>query len=827
MADRTDFAAKSAHSRIGWCFEVLKVGDESELHVFKRKHNGDIEIYSPSGSRAGSKVAFGKIVKCEFLNGLNSRTKTTTSIFQLTNEDNRKGTFDIQLLDMFLKEQNAFTAKCGQLIIDKKYKLVAMYLSLLVRSKSFSNHNQDIFDNHGFSKKKDGLQLEDLREHSGSLEEYTEFVKLAEETASLSNKPSQPKKRKITEFFPPKEPKKLTKLETIEKNFKDELQNEIGVEKMHSVAYEGRADIPISQLSVSPLLGLPVNQAKVSSIQASMKQRFNPAKATLTVSPVDGSRVDLENIKDQKFYVIHGIHSFLAMQNLHAQGLFSTLTGVQNDCVLSFVVNLANKPAGHNYCNMRDNEIDSKHQTVPSVHMLIYIFKRLKKEYKETQQATEAIESIAKLMKIPAEDLIAVRKICSWPYSAVEHLVAALVKYEKYGTQDAYEQKSKGSMKSGMPLKVTKAMFRLIGKCSPDYFEDNVENVLTNKISLKTLLDGANKFCSMEKTSTSLLQICKYKEIGALNLQFPGKFTPDVLEKYAGAQVVGKNKNVQGALLESYYKSVVEKKGDEKEPIKVEAYESILEVGGDMLETNNLVVLKMKNLNQDYLQYVIDSVGTSRKETFAVLILTRDGTEQIRVLAMLKDWQENEGFSVKQLFFEKDDSAKGKYGFDENLGFSVLCGKVQIHGQSIPVLMADVKNSLSGLLSQLCPLGGKIAVVTGPDTAVPFIHHGADSSWSNVTYYGDKIAVTKLKKRFQTEKVGEKVGFEQDGTVVVRDEVNVTDGQEEQMLTKDQDDQKVLEEQSDDGAEVDVSIYNFDADDSDSHLTRQSSTSKC
>ena len=99
-----------------------------------------------------------------------------------------------------------------------------------------------------------------------------------------------------------------------------------------------------------------------------------------------------------------------------------------------------------------------------------------------------------------------------------------------------------------------------------------------------------------------------------------------------------------------------------------------------MLEKNHLVVVKIKNWNQDYLQYVIDSVGTSRKETFAVLILTRDGTEQIRVLAM------KDSLSSSSIVFEKDVSAEGKYGFDETLGFSVLCGKVEIHGQSIPAI---------------------------------------------------------------------------------------------------------------------------------------------
>ena len=48
MADKTDLAAKSSHSRIGQCLEVLKVeGDKSELFVLKMRHDRTIEIYSP------------------------------------------------------------------------------------------------------------------------------------------------------------------------------------------------------------------------------------------------------------------------------------------------------------------------------------------------------------------------------------------------------------------------------------------------------------------------------------------------------------------------------------------------------------------------------------------------------------------------------------------------------------------------------------------------------------------------------------------------------------------------------------------------------------
>ena len=452
--------------------------------------------------------------------------------------------------------------------------------------------------------------------------------------------------------------------------------------------------------------------------------------------------------------------------------------------------------------------------------MLLYIFQKLKHDYKDSHRATEAIESISRLMKVSADDLSAVRKLCNWPDEALGGLVSVLIKYEKYSTLDAYEQKSKGSMKSGMPLKVSKAMFRMIGKSSPQYIVENFDSVLQNKISLKTMLEGSQKFLSQEKTNTSLLQLSKFQDVEALDRQFPGKFTHAILEKYAGAQLSGKNKNVQGSLLESYYKSVTGVSGNgDVEPIVIEEYESLLDVRADMLEKNDIVVLQIKEWNQDYVQYIIDTAGVSIKDTFAVLILSSDGKEQLKVLSMVKDWEGKERFSVTQLFFEKDTSAKGKFGFEENIQFSVLLGKVQIHGESVPVLLEDQTSSLSVLLSKLCPSEGKVAVVTGPRAAVPFIQHNADSSWSCVTYYGDTVAVKKLKERFLKEKVGESGPLECDNPAeYLNDEKdNPSDEVEGGDAVSDRRNVDSIDPNS---------VYDFDDETSHHSLTKQSSTSK-
>ena len=799
------FSARSAHTRIGWCVEVLKLGETLELHLFKRKYGGDIVLYSPSGSRSGTKVPFGNITKCEFVVGQNVKTKDMTESFQLTNEDNRKGQFDLTLLDMFLRHQNEFTVKLGQLLVDKKYKLLAMYLSLLVRSKSFKDHNADLHQDNGFNKEVANDEEEDMANLFGSKQEYEEIMRLADENATLSDigQGSQPSKRKITDFFSKKPPKKLSKSEVVEKMFNDELEDEIGLEKSHMAAFEGRADIPIRNISVSPLLGLPVNQSKVRSIQKSMIERFDPSRAVLTVSPISGSTLDLSKVGEQKFVVVHGVHTLLAMQNLHAKGSFSKLLGIENESCLCFVVNLENKPAGHNYANLRANEIASKYQSGPTLQMLVFIFHKLKAEYKDVEKATEVIERISRLQKIRADELTAMRKICLWPDKHLDSLVTVLLRFEKYATLDAYDERSKASMRMGKPLKMDKTMMIMIGRCSSEYFENNVGQVLEKKISLNKLLKNSKKTLEVEKTNSSLLTLSNYQPLETLQAQYPDKFTSEKLKKYAGADVGAKYKNVQGDLLESYYKSVVEKKDESvTDKILVEEYEHLSDIRSDVLEKNDLVIIKLKTFSEEYIQYVVDNTGYVRKDMYAILILTGSGAEQMKVLSMVKELEGREKFTVMQIFFEKEMSVLGELGFTENVQCAVLMGKVQVHGNNIPVLFKNLEDGLAALIERLCPVSGKVCVVIGPKTAAPPIDHSLKKSWSSLIYYGDSAGVIKLKQKF------------------VKERVAVHSIEDESIGEAENNDESNSGEKSSGG------VYEFSDDAPHSSIARQSSTSK-
>jgi hypothetical protein len=201
---------------------------------------------------------------------------------------------------------------------------------------------------------------------------------------------------------------------------------------------------------------------------------------------------------------------------------------------------------------------------------------------------------------------------------------------------------------------------------------------------------------------------------------------------------------------------VVQKKGDNDiviDPLVAEEYVNFRDVTSDMLEKNDIVVLKFKNLCLDYVQKVITAAGTSFKDTFAILILTASGEEQKKLLAMAQVWEAKEEFSATQIFFEKDISTEGNFELVENIQFSVLLGRVRNFGANIPVLLESLKDTLTSFLNKLCPQNGKVAVVIGPNTSIPFIDHGSGTAWSSFKYYGDQVAVKKLNQRLMKTNV--------------------------------------------------------------------------
>ena len=144
----------------------------------------------------------------------------------------------------------------------------------------------------------------------------------------------------------------------------------------------------------------------------------------------------------------------------------------------------------------------------------------------------------------------------------------------------------------------------------------------------------------------------------------------------------------------------------------------------------------------------------------------------------------------------------GELWFTENVQFAVLMGKVQVHGNNIPVLFKNLEDGLSALIERLCPVSGKVCVVIGPKTAAPPIDHSLKRSWSSLIYYGDSAGVIKIKQKF------------------VKERVAVHNIEDKSIGEAENDEESTSGEKTSDG------VYDFSDDAQHSSIARQSSTSK-
>ena len=82
------------------------------------------------------------------------------------------------------------------MMTNKQEALLAIYLSLLPHTVSFSHHREHVHSSEGFLIDSSGLTQGDIVKPGGSLEELAEFVKVAVESAKVVNRPGD-----ISRFF--------------------------------------------------------------------------------------------------------------------------------------------------------------------------------------------------------------------------------------------------------------------------------------------------------------------------------------------------------------------------------------------------------------------------------------------------------------------------------------------------------------------------------------------------------------------------------------------------------------------------------------------------
>jgi hypothetical protein len=237
--------------------------------------------------------------------------------------------------------------------------------------------------------------------------------------------------------------------------------------------------------------------------------------------------------------------------------------------------------SGLNYASLRGNEIGAKFVHKPNHHDLSHIVLGLRESLQDHLKVSEVIVRYANLMKYSDAEKTALRLICKWPSDCLQLLVRMISKYEVYQTADTdvkMMKKSQDKIQKGEKLIMPMTMFKHLAKIPHDFLMENGDSILNGKLSIKLLLLEFTKTEERKKKVAKIEEVAGYRSIDSLRLDFPEKFTQDILDKLPVVKASSSR-----PVLESYTNSVLnniqkESQTDFKELESVEFEEDILEM---------------------------------------------------------------------------------------------------------------------------------------------------------------------------------------------------------------------------------------------------------
>ena len=742
---------KSEKSRSTWCPVIVKEGGSYDIMIKIKTAIGNVGLFSDSGPASKSRSTWEAAVDFQMAKVV--KANESVDYVDIRNIENQQKKFRPYLLNMFIDSPSQFNRFCTKFVVDKNVTLLCKYFTLLARSKGFTLYVAEDFTEDGFRKDDSGYQEQDLVISAGSLTEYLEFSSLARihctvcgEGTNNGTASRRGKNKRITEFFQTTcPPRKMTKVEKVNTDFRKSCVDKDGVEQALVSSYVGWKKITLDKLKVCENIFITINEEKVQALAASMSARFDPALAVITV-------MEDKDSKDGSYFVLHGNHRLLAFKQLSTLGKFSLLPGIVDEKLVCHVVGSGVcDPAVGIYAQIRGNDLASEHQTHAVLHELIYVFQFLKKSYKnDHEKAIEVVvERMCKLRRIGRDETTHLRKILNWPENQLEMLIKTLKLYESYQTVDTSGKRIQEKIKRGEKLKLTKDMFKNIAKCSPAFFEANYKSVTGGEMSLKTLLIESGKAEMILKTKSMIAMEANYESFETLQLQFPEKLSNDVVETFIGAQTMGKNSNMKGVMLKNYMIKIKKPESQsQKVHLKTEVLENILDFDQQKLDLHETVVIHMNKDCQEYMDYIIDTVSLSMKGQFAVLVLFEEEKDCRQALVKLDYWEKEGKIKIVQVLFENPIVDLNEDGsIDSNVIFSVIFGKFCVTKPPLKKLNKTLDSSLFDVIFSISPPGARIAYITAGQK-FPVMMPNDDSTMNHtVTYFAPKMVLDKLEMK--------------------------------------------------------------------------------
>ena len=750
---------EAIRSRNCWFLIISKLGDKFELNVGYKAADNTVSLVSAAKRTARYKAPFGPPTSCQF-GKLRNNQGQDAEYFTFKNKYGTTLNLKASLMNNLFSAESEFSRKCTSLIVQKKPGVLAAYLTLLSCSKDFSHHRGDLHRQNGIRIDGKGLDEHALLERKGSLGEFMEFKQSAEESAITisgshievitkiveNNSDRGAKKRKQEDDSSKSQDSKVSKTQAKLIAFQKERDDSKGVEQTFINSYVGCAEVPIENIDISPKICPRIIRWKVEGIANSMKTMFDPAKAAITVAPLNPEQCD-RNLRNNKYVVISGNHTLSALKTLDERGDLRTLVGMENGDVMCYIVNTQN-PSILCYGGLRSKDIGSKFVRKPQVQDLLFVFKVLKGQLSKEKDSIESVIRYAKLLLFSADDITALKKICSWKDEHFSNLLSVIEKYEIFQTIDGQYKGNQELLKRGMVMSLPKVLFSKLSKLNSEYFVKNVNRVLDKEISLKTLIEGFNDCLKVEKVKKLVCQLSNISDIKSLKEKFPGKFKDLVLVRFAGADIEGDVMNEPGRWLTKYVNSVISGSDETADPevVKFRVLPSLDWFLEEKFNEVDVIVFNLNSDSQNVAMSIFERMSNCDKLQF-VLILFDSERCQSSTLSLMRGLKVSSELRIEQIIFNRDKSALSGSGkeISENLYFGILLGTTKVFAPPLDTYNGDLAN-LQIVIAKLCPTTSSVASVSQGNLPLLRVHRSEISAGS-VWYLGGEKSINDLRTK--------------------------------------------------------------------------------
>ena len=605
-------SSNAVRTRTAWCPVVFSNKDGYEIHIMWKSVRNSLELYSykirgkvGKGRKENDKKFLG-IVKDFRVETLKNEKGEVCDYYIVTDEFEEVERFKASLMNPGMTGSNDFAKRMIGLRSGLNDRYLAAFLSRLPKCKGFSHSDENLFSDVGLRIVDDvsgDEQQEDTFElFLNSAKENAAVVTASIESA-IDDIAVRTKRKKKSEIE--KSIEKLSRHERIEKYFNKEVKDTAGVESEVVRSSKSRADVPLSHLSITEKVVLPIDEEKVKLIAREMCERFDPTNVYLTVVPStsEGTVFDPEHLDENHYDVVHGRHRYLALQQLDRENKLALLPTFEARTVTCYILGVTELTT-LNYLNLRGNEIASKFVSKPTHHDLLFTLHGLKGINHDNDGVMKAITRYANLQKSSDVEKAALRNLSKWPIHVLSLLKQLLLKYEHSQTADFDDSKMKSvgkKLKAGSKLITPIVLFKGIASLPFAYFEEKAQEMISGKLSIRDLVKNYSEGQGQKGKEVKVAKERRHKEAKIVELvgfesmekvrsRFPEQFAESVLDKFP-AEVCATT-SPSPSLLEKYTLNVFQGKSDQSNSNELKA----IELSEDLVELK-LLLTKVKRFN--------------------------------------------------------------------------------------------------------------------------------------------------------------------------------------------------------------------------------------